>query len=71
MSKQTAQSEIQAADSDAAQGQRAKTGCCGGAPPPGADACCVLDADIKSSGGSSCGCNPRAATGARQKGGCC
>lgn len=32
------------------------TGCCGGAAPAGADACCALDAEAKSSGGSGCGC---------------
>lgn len=32
------------------------SGCCGGAAPEGADACCALDADVKVSGGSGCGC---------------
>jgi hypothetical protein len=44
--------------------------CCGGAAPVGADACCALDADVKSSGGAGCGCNapvPAPAT----SGGCC
>lgn len=30
--------------------------CCGGAPPAGADACCVRDADVKAAGGTGCGC---------------
>lgn len=32
------------------------TTCCGGAPPAGADACCVRDADVKAAGGTGCGC---------------
>jgi hypothetical protein len=63
-------SETQATEGSASQAQQAQTGCCGGAAPQGADACCALDAEIKSTGGSGCGCAPRAA-GARQKGGCC
>lgn len=66
-----AKHENQANDRDASPKQDAQTSCCGGAAPQGADACCALDAESKSSGGSGCGCNPRAATGARQKGGCC
>jgi hypothetical protein len=38
----------------------APTGCCGGAAPAGADACCALDAEVKSAGGSGCGCAPKA-----------
>jgi hypothetical protein len=33
-----------------------KTGCCGGDAPAGTDACCALDADVKSAGGNGCGC---------------
>ncbi len=35
----------------------AASGCCGGAAPSGTDGCCALDADVKASGGSGCGCN--------------
>jgi thioredoxin reductase len=31
-------------------------GCCGGPAPPGADACCVADADAKAAGQAGCGC---------------
>lgn len=33
--------------------------CCGGPAPSGTDACCVRDAEVKSSGGSGCGCGSR------------
>jgi hypothetical protein len=33
------------------------TGCCGGDGPTGTDACCALDAEVKTSGGSGCNCN--------------
>lgn len=63
--------QTQGTEPEAPQGREAQSGCCGGAAPQGADACCALDANIKSTGGSGCGCAPRAANGARQKGGCC
>lgn len=44
-------------------------GCCGGAAPAGADACCALDAEVKATGGSGCGCGASAA--APKAGGCC
>lgn len=44
------------------------TSCCGGAAPGGIDACCALDADVKSAGGSGCGCGSPAAPTAS---GCC
>lgn len=37
-----------------------KTGCCGGPPPEGMDACCSLDATVKSKGGAGCGCGTSA-----------
>ena len=40
--------------------RREAAGCCGGAAPTGADACCALDAEVKSAGGSGCGCGPQA-----------
>ena len=47
-----------------------ESGCCGGAAPEGSNACCALDAEVKSTGGSGCGCasKPKAATA---KKGCC
>ena len=33
-----------------------QAGCCGGPAPVGANACCVRDAEVKSAGGSGCGC---------------
>lgn len=44
-----------------------REGCCGGAAPAGTDACCARDAEVKSAGGSGCGCAPKAKSG----GGCC
>jgi hypothetical protein len=67
MSNEISKSE----EPEAALGKVAQSGCCGGAAPQGADACCALDADIKSTGGSGCGCAPRGANGAGQKGRCC
>lgn len=71
MSNEITKSETQGTEPEAPQGREGQSGCCGGAAPQGADACCALDANIKSTGGSGCGCAPRAANGARQKGGCC
>ncbi len=49
--------------------------CCGGPAKANADACCVADEDVKSAGGSGCGCGEaRAAVGAprlAQVKGCC
>ncbi|MFO0612108.1 MAG: hypothetical protein U0414_05960 [Polyangiaceae bacterium] len=44
-----------------------REGCCGGAAPTGTDACCARDAEVKSAGGTGCGCAPKAKSG----GGCC
>ena len=52
---------------DTSTTSRAGSGCCGGAAPEGADACCVLDAEVKSAGGSGCGC----ASKTTAKKGCC
>ena len=71
MTSQNPRNEAQATTSELPQGKAAQTGCCGGAAPQGADACCALDAEVKSTGGSGCGCSSKAASGARQKGGCC
>lgn len=71
MSSKMTKSEDQTNARDVASGKEAGTGCCGGAAPEGAEACCALDADIKSTGGSGCGCGARTASSAKQKGGCC
>jgi hypothetical protein len=71
MSNKMTKSEALTSERDVTSGKEAGTGCCGGAAPEGADACCALDADIKSTGGSGCGCGPRAASSAKQKRGCC
>jgi hypothetical protein len=63
-----AKNETRTNESEVAPGKKAQ---CGGAAPAGADACCALDAKVKATGGSGCGCATRAETGARQKGGCC
>lgn len=44
-------------------------GCCGGAAPAGAGACCALDAELKHAGGSGCGCGAPAPM--PRSGGCC
>jgi hypothetical protein len=38
--------------------------CCGGPAPAGADACCARDAEVKSAGGSGCGCGSTPGAGA-------
>lgn len=48
---------------------RSEDGCCGGAAPAGAGACCALDAELKHAGGSGCGCGATAA--APRSGECC
>jgi hypothetical protein len=70
MSNENAKNEAVTSEREASPGKQRRTGCCGGAAPSGADACCALDADIKSTGGSGCGCS-RAASEAGQRGGCC
>ena len=51
--------------------READSGCCGGAAPEGTDACCALDAEVKSTGGSGCGCAPKTAAATAKKKGCC
>jgi RNA polymerase sigma-70 factor, ECF subfamily len=46
-------------------------GCCGGPAPNGADACCARDADVKSAGGSGCGCASQATPGGNTTTACC
>ena len=69
MSTENQKSETQSLRPDSAPKNVVETGCCGGAAGEGSDACCVLDAKIKSRGGSGCGCAPRGAGGTT--GGCC
>lgn len=45
--------------------------CCGGAAPSGTNACCALDAEVKSGGGAGCGCGTAAAAPAAKKSACC
>jgi hypothetical protein len=71
MSNEITKSETRNAQIEAAGSKKAQSGCCGGAAAEGADACCALDASIKSTGGVGCGCAARATNGAKQKGGCC
>jgi hypothetical protein len=59
-----------AADTSLAQGGAPHT-CCGGPAPSGTSACCALDAEVKSTGGTGCGCEPAAATAAPKKSVCC
>jgi RNA polymerase sigma-70 factor (ECF subfamily) len=46
----------------------ATTGCCGGPAPQSSGACCALDAEVKATGGSGCGCASKTTT---TKKGCC
>lgn len=71
MSNEIPKNEAVTREREASRAKQARSGCCGGAAPRGADACCALDADIKATGGSGCGCGPRTANGAGQGGGCC
>jgi RNA polymerase sigma-70 factor (ECF subfamily) len=57
--------------SDTSTQEAAKAGCCGGPAANDASACCALDADVKASGGTGCGCATKAAAAAPTKSGCC
>lgn len=66
--------ELQTSNSqtpETTQTKEAATGCCGGAAPEGANACCALDAEVKATGGSGCGCNPATTSRRSQRGRCC
>jgi len=54
-----------------AQNQAAPSTCCGGPAPTGTDACCARDAEVKSTGGSGCGCGSTPAAPVAKKTGCC
>ena len=71
MANENTKNETPSAAPDASPSKEAQSGCCGGAAPQGTEACCALDANIKATGGSGCGCTPRGANGARKRGGCC
>lgn len=45
--------------------------CCGGPAPSGTSACCALDAEVQSTGGTGCGCGSAAANRAAKKSVCC
>lgn len=45
--------------------------CCGGPAPMGADACCARDAEVKSTGGTGCGCGSAPVAPRTRKAGCC
>ena len=64
----TAQIEKAEATPDAATTKRAASGCCGGPAPAGSSGCCALDAQVKSAGGSGCGC---ATAKPAKSSGCC
>jgi RNA polymerase sigma-70 factor (ECF subfamily) len=49
--------------------ESASTRCCGGPAPKESSACCALDAEVKSTGGSGCGCGPKRASATKK--GCC
>lgn len=70
---ETTQSRItngKAGDRLIAQGAAPQT-CCGGPAPSDTNACCALDAEVKSGGGTGCGCASTAATPATKKSTCC
>jgi RNA polymerase sigma-70 factor (ECF subfamily) len=46
----------------------APSACCGGPAPQSSGACCALDAEVKATGGSGCGCASKTTT---TKKGCC
>jgi hypothetical protein len=54
-----------------AQNPSAPSACCGGPAPTGADACCARDAEVKSTGGSGCGCGSTPAAPVAKKAACC
>ena len=58
-------------DASSAQNQAAPNTCCGGPAPTGTDACCVRDAEVKSTGGSGCGCGSTPAAPVKKKVACC
>ena len=59
-----------AADTTLTEGGALRS-CCGGSAPSDTSACCALDAEAKSVGGTGCGCGSAAATPAPKKSACC
>ena len=49
----------------------AASACCGGPAPTGTDACCVRDAEVKSTGEAGCGCGSAPQTLTVSKTACC
>ena len=54
-------------ESRATQAER----CCGGPAAAGTTACCARDAEVKSRGGSGCGCSPDPAARSLKTTACC
>jgi hypothetical protein len=67
----TPTTQINEAQNNGDRKQAAQSGCCGGAAPKGVEACCARDAEIKSTGGSGCGCSPKATAATTAQKGCC
>jgi hypothetical protein len=55
-----------AADASLAQGGAPQT-CCGGPAPSGTSACCARDAEVRSAGGTGCGCSVACGTARGQE----
>lgn len=66
----TQTTERRTADTSLAAGAAPRT-CCGGSAPSGTNACCALDAEVKSAGGAGCGCASVTATPAAKNAACC
>lgn len=61
--------ETNEAQNDTTTTQAAPSGCCGGTAPKQSGACCALDAEMKQSGGTGCGCNAKTTTAPKKA--CC
>ena len=68
---QTATRNASGTDASTTQNQAAPSTCCGGPAPTVADACCVRDAELKSTGAAGCGCGSTPAAPASRKSRCC
>ena len=70
-SKQTTIPDAPAGHASTPQRQAETSTCCGGPAPAGADACCARDAEVKSTGGTGCGCGSAPEAPPAKKTGCC
>jgi hypothetical protein len=68
---QTATQDTSRTEALTTQNHAAPSACCGGPAPTGTDACCVRDAEVKSTSGAGCGCGSTPAAPASKKTGCC